>query len=87
MRFQDVAFPPLRASFPQCFLKIVVEVKASGPPHVLKLVWGKQGYVPCKTLLLLQSLFLCQSNLMEIIRQLQRWGESGHPLISEDGQI
>ena len=32
--FQDVAFLPSRASFPPHLLKIVVEVKASGPPHV-----------------------------------------------------
>ena len=37
MRFQDVALLPSRASCPPHFLKIVVEVKASGPPHVLRL--------------------------------------------------
>ena len=40
MGFHDVAFLQSRASFPTHFLKIVVEVKASGPPHVLKLWLG-----------------------------------------------
>ena len=36
MGFQDVAFLPSQASFPPHFLKIVVEVKASGPPQLLQ---------------------------------------------------
>ena len=35
--FQDVAFLPLQAIFPITFLKVVVVVKASGPPRVLEL--------------------------------------------------
>ena len=35
---QDVAFLPPRYCLPPHFLKIVVEVKASGQPHVMK-VW------------------------------------------------
>ena len=30
---------------------------ASGPPHILKVVWRKQGYAPCKVRSLLQCLF------------------------------
>ena len=37
MGFSDVEFLLSLASFPPCFLKIVVELKALGPPHVLKL--------------------------------------------------
>ena len=40
MGFQDVAFLPSRACFPPHFLKIVVEVKALGPLHVIKLWLG-----------------------------------------------
>ena len=36
MVLQDVAFLPSVASFPTHFLKVVVEVNALGPPHVLK---------------------------------------------------
>ena len=34
--FQDVVILPSRACFPPHFINIVVEVKASGQPHVLK---------------------------------------------------
>ena len=37
MGFQDVAFLPSRASFPQHFLQFVAEVNALRQPHVLKL--------------------------------------------------
>ena len=40
MVFQDVVFLPCRATFTPYFLKIMVEVKASGPPHVLGLWLG-----------------------------------------------
>ena len=40
MGFQNVAFLSSWASFPPHFLRIVVEVKASGPPHVLTLWLG-----------------------------------------------
>ena len=47
MGFQDVEFLPFRASFPPHFIKIVVEVKASGPSHVLKLWLGvSKGMLP-----------------------------------------
>ena len=72
MCFWDVAFLPPRASFPPHFLQIVVEVKALGPPHVLRLWFGcKQEHAPCSIFLLQLILFLCQLNLMEIIRLSQ----------------
>ena len=37
MGFHDVAFLPAEPVFPPHFLHIVVEVKDSGPSHVLKL--------------------------------------------------
>ena len=40
---------------------------------------GKQGHTLCRILLLHQHLSLCPSNVMEIIRLLQRRGEFGHP--------
>ena len=40
MGFQDVAFLPSLASFSTIFLTIVVEVKASGPRHVVELRLG-----------------------------------------------
>ena len=47
MSFWDVAFLPSRASFSIIFLKIVVEVKVSGPPHVLELWLGvRKGMLP-----------------------------------------
>ena len=61
--------------FSQHFLKIVVEVKALGPSHVLNLWLGvSKGMLPVEC-----SLFLCQLNFMEIMRLSQSWGESGHP--------
>ena len=59
MCFHHVAFLSSRASFSPHFLKIVVEVKAFGPPHVLTL-WlavSKEGHAPCKTHLLYQHIF------------------------------
>ena len=47
MCFQDVASLPYRANFPPHLLKIVVEVKASGPSHVLKMWLGvSKGMLP-----------------------------------------
>ena len=41
MSFRDDVFLPSRASFfTPHFLKMMVEVKASGPPHVIKLWLG-----------------------------------------------
>ena len=64
MDLQDVVFLSSKGSFTPQF---VIEVKAPGPPHVLK-----QGHAACKVLSLKQSLFLCQLNFMEIIRLSQR---------------
>ena len=60
MGFQDVEFlPPSQATFLPHFLKIVIRVKASGPPPVLiTVVGGKQGHASCGILSLQQSLFL-----------------------------
>ena len=43
-------------------------------------VGGRQGHAPCEVLLFQQSLFLCQLNVMEIIRMSQSSGDSGYPL-------
>ena len=40
MSLQDVVFQPPELVFPPHSLKIVVEVKVSGPPHVVKLWVG-----------------------------------------------
>ena len=40
MGLHDVAFLPSQASFPPHFVKIVVEVKAPGPPDVQNCGWG-----------------------------------------------
>ena len=55
------------------FLNIVIEVKASGPPHVFNHCdrGESNGMLPTKP-------FLCQSNFMEIIRLLQRCCKCGH---------
>ena len=61
------------------FLKIVVDVKALGPPHVLRLsLWVSKGILPIKHSLQ-QILHLCQLNVMEIIRLSQSRAKSGHP--------
>ena len=49
MGFQDVAFLSSRATFLSHFMKLVVEVKASGPLHVIKLWSGvSKGMLPVK---------------------------------------
>ena len=49
MGFQDVAFPPSRASPTPHYLKIVLEVKTLEPPQVLKLWLGvNKGMLPAK---------------------------------------
>ena len=49
MGLQDVAFPTSRASFFTTFQKIVVEVKALGQSHVIKLWSGvSNGLLPVK---------------------------------------
>ena len=57
--------------FPPHFLKNLVEVKAWGPPHVFLLWLGvSRGMLPVKYLCSNKA-YLCQLNLMEIIRLLQ----------------
>ena len=53
--FQFIVQPAVYCFFPQHFLKIVVEVKASGPPNVFKLSLGVSA--PCEIFLLQQILF------------------------------
>ena len=65
---------PPKLVFQPCFLKIVVEVKALLPLHVLKLWFGismrmLRHFCPNK------AIILYQLNFMEIIRLLQRWGK------------
>ena len=51
MTFQGIAFQPTRASSSPHFLKIVVEVKTLGPPHVLILLLGvSKGMHPAVSL-------------------------------------
>ena len=72
MGYQNAAFLPPRASFPPHFLNIVVEVKASGPPHVLKLWLGvSKGMLPVKYVRYNKTSFLCQLNVMELMRLSQ----------------
>ena len=42
-------------------------------------VVGNHGHAPCKIFSLQHSLFLCQSNLVKIIRSSYSWGETCHP--------
>ena len=57
MGLRDVAFLPSCARFSTTSLEIVVEVKASGTPHVLRLCLDRQGHAPCKILLLRETSF------------------------------
>ena len=60
MGFWDVAFLPSQYSFQPHFLKIVVEVKASGLPHILKLCLGVNMFDPTN--------LLCLSNFIVTTR-------------------
>ena len=48
MSFQDVVYLSSRVSFPPHFLKILIEVKVSGPPSLKTVVGCKQGHAACK---------------------------------------
>ena len=73
MGFLDVLFLSSRGSFSSTFLNNCGRSENLWTATCLKTVArGKQGHAPFKILLLPKSLFLCQSNLMEIIRLLQR---------------
>ena len=51
MGYKDEAFLPSRSGSTPHLLKIVVEAKALGPPHVLKLWLGvSKGVLPVNTL-------------------------------------
>ena len=66
MGFQDVAFLPSRAHFATTFLEYCGRGYGLGTTTCLKtMIGGKQGYAPCKVLLLSQVFFLC--HFMEII--------------------
>ena len=55
----DVAFQPPRASFTPYFTTIVIEVKASGPSHLLNLWLGvSKGMLPAKHLCTTKPLFM-----------------------------
>ena len=72
MCFQDVAFPHCRANFPTIFLENYGRGECLETTTCLRTVFGgKQVLAPCKMLLLHNASFLCQSNLMEIMRLLQ----------------
>ena len=65
--FQEVAFLHSRTSFPPHFSQIVVEMIASGPPHVLKLCLAvSKGMLPVKYLRSNKAFFVSE-NFMEII--------------------
>ena len=71
MGFQIAEFLP-QASFSTTFLKNYgrgESLRTATCPKIM--VGGKQGHASCKILLFQQSLFLCQLNFMEIIRQSQ----------------
>ena len=63
MDFKDVGFLPFHTSFTPHFSKIVIEVKASKPPELLR-VWlrGKQRYAPFKIFSLLEILLFVSVN-------------------------
>ena len=70
MVFQDIEFLPSRASFFATFLKNCGRGGSLSTTTCIQIVvGGKQGHTYTFAP---QSLFLCQSNLMEIIRLLQR---------------
>ena len=80
MGFHDVALQSSQASFPPHVTKIVVEVKALGLSHVLKLwLWVRKGMLPVEYFCSNKAPFLCQLNFMEIIRLSQSRDQSGHP--------
>ena len=62
------------------YVSIVVEVKALGLTHVLKVLLGvKKDVLPVKCFHSIKSSFLFPSNFMEIIRLSQSLGKSDHP--------
>ena len=71
MDFLNVVFLPYRASF------FITFIENCGRGECLRIttflttvIDGRQGHAPCNIHLLLQSLFLCQLNFIEIIGML-----------------
>ena len=68
MDFQGVSLLSSRVSFPPHFLKIVVEVKDSRPPHGLRLCLGvSKDILPVKYFRSNKAYFFSQLNFMKII--------------------
>ena len=66
--FPDAMFLPSQACFPPHFIKIVVEVKAFGPAHVLKLWLGiNMDMLHVEYFCSNNANFLCQLNFMKIM--------------------
>ena len=75
------ALPP-DLVFPPHFKKIVVEVKVSGPSHVLELCLGlSKGMLPLRYFHSNKASFPYQSNFVEIIRLSQRCGKIWPPSV------
>ena len=73
MGFHDVAFLSSRASVSTTFPKDCGGgVSLITITYLITVVGGKLCHARCEILLLQKSLFLCQSNCMEIIRLLLR---------------
>ena len=65
MGVQDIALCPPKVVFPLHVLKIMVQVKVSGPPHPLEVWLGvSKNILPVKYSCFNKSSFLCQSNFM-----------------------
>ena len=60
MGFLDVELLPFQARFTQHFSEIVVEVKASGPPQILKVLRISKGMLPVRYFHSIKSSILCQ---------------------------
>ena len=71
MSFLDVAFQPSKASFSTTCLKCCGRGESLGTiACLITVVGGKQGHAACKILWLHEASFLCQSNLMKIMKLL-----------------
>ena len=78
MGSQDVEFQPSRATFSTTCQKIVVEVKASGPPHVIRLWLGlSEGMLPAKYPGSNKAPSLCQLNFTSCHKTVVG-GKRGH---------
>ena len=67
MGFQDAAFLPPELGFSPHYLKIVVEVKASGPPHVLRMWLAvSKGMLPVEYIHSSKASFLSVIKVIEM---------------------